>query len=181
MAAEVELGVGEHCGGVVVVGGGPLEIEEDQLGADRRRAFLGSGHRGAPGGVVGRGREREHRVVAGPRHEVLEVGERVHRRREVGGVELADSSPQRGEAVGERVGLVEQIRRRGPSGRIVSMSHATSAAVRSAVVSASIVVMSESLPWTTADRDSSVAESAWRERSDQRAAMSLDRSRRLIV
>ncbi len=65
VAAEVELRVGQHGRGVVVVGGGPFEIEEDQLGADRRGPLLRGGHGGATGGVVGRRGEREHRVVAG--------------------------------------------------------------------------------------------------------------------
>ncbi len=64
VAAEVELRVGHHRRGVGVIGGGPFEIEEDQLGADRRGPLLGGGHGGATGGVVGRGGERQHCVVA---------------------------------------------------------------------------------------------------------------------
>ena len=65
VAAEVEPGIGQHRSDMVIVGGGPLEVDEDQLGADRGGAFLRRCHRGAAGRVVGGRRERVHRVVAG--------------------------------------------------------------------------------------------------------------------
>ena len=109
VAAEVESGIGQHLGGVKVVGGRPLEVEEDQLGADGGRPFLRGGHRGTPCRVVGGGGEREHGVMGGARHRVLQFGHGVHRLGQLGDVEVTDAAPQRRESVGEDIRLVEQI------------------------------------------------------------------------
>ena len=103
MTAEVEPFVGEHGLPMRVVGACPLEFEEDQLGADRRRAFLGGRHRRAASGVVGCRAEGEHGVIARPGNEVLESGDRVHRLGEFAGVEFTDSTSQRRQPVGDRL------------------------------------------------------------------------------
>ncbi len=111
MAAEVEPGIRQHGGDVVIVSGGPFEVDEDQLGADGGRALLGCCHCGAARRVVGGRREREHGVIAGARHQVLELGQRAHRRCQFARVEGADASPQRHELVGKGVGAIEEIGR----------------------------------------------------------------------
>ena len=93
----------------VVVDGGPLELEEEQLGLHRRGALLHARQQ-RPVGRVGRvDREAQHRVGAGAAEAVddrLELGHGGGQHRTV---ELADpAGVGLGEARGALVGLVEE-------------------------------------------------------------------------
>ena len=106
VAAEVELGRGEQLLGAVVVEGGPLELEEQELRLDLRRALLHELQQGAALGVGGRGREVEHRVGARAADELVERGELAHRGGEPGAVERGDLA---GVLLGEGVGAALRV------------------------------------------------------------------------
>jgi len=106
--AEREPSVGEQLVGPGVGHGRPLELEEDELALDRGGPLLHPLHQRADG--RGRGVDREPQTRVGPHapHDVLEVGELVHERREALRVELGHLAAALGEALGERVGPVEE-------------------------------------------------------------------------
>ena len=87
----------------------PLELEEEELGLDRRALLLHALHEGADRGVGGVDAEAKHRVVAGTRGELGDRLQLVHRRDERGRFELLDAA---GVCLGELLragcGLVEQ-------------------------------------------------------------------------
>ncbi len=109
VTGEVEVLVGEELVGARVVERGPLELEEQQLGLDLRRALLHQLQQGAALGVGGRGREVEHRVGARAADQLVERGELAHRGGEARPVERGDlAGVLRGEGVGAALGVGEQ-------------------------------------------------------------------------
>ena len=102
MAREREPLVGEQRLDAFVGHLGPLELEEQQLGADLRRALLDRLHARAARGIGRVGREVEAGVAPGPADEVGDLGEPVHELGEAVGVEL-----------GDRVRASSRARRRG--------------------------------------------------------------------
>ena len=134
--AEVERRIGEQRRDLLVGQLGPLEVDEQQLVGDRGRPLLGAGEQRAPRGVLRVGREAQPGVRAGLADRLGDRRQLLHQRRELAGVEGADAIPVRADRVGPLLRVVEQgfdagVTRPSTSG---SMSHATSAAVRSASV-----------------------------------------------
>ena len=93
----------------VVVHGGPLELEEEQLGLDPGGAFLHARQQRPVAGIGRVDREAQHRVGAGAAEAVDDRLELGHGRGQPGAVELADAARVGlGEARRALVGLVEQ-------------------------------------------------------------------------
>jgi hypothetical protein len=88
--AEVEVVMGEQLVGARVVDLGPLELEEQQLRLDRRRALLHPLVERAARRVGGVGREVQAAERAGARDDLLQPAELAHRLLEAGAVELGD-------------------------------------------------------------------------------------------
>ena len=95
--------------GLGVVEGCPLELEEQQLGLDRRALLLHALHERADRGIGGVDAEAQHRVVAGAAGELGELLQLADGGGERGRVEVGDAA---GVGLGERLrarrGLVEQ-------------------------------------------------------------------------
>ena len=93
----------------VVVDGGPLELEEEQLGLHRRAALLHARQQRAVGRIGRVDREAQHRVGAGAAEAVDDRLELGHGGGQPRAVELADpAGVALGEARGALVGLVEE-------------------------------------------------------------------------
>ena len=87
----------------------PLELEEQQLRADRRRPLLHHLH-ARPARRIGRvGREVESRVTPCPSDEIVDLGERAHEVLELVGVELRDLAALLRQLVGLGIGRAEQV------------------------------------------------------------------------
>ena len=108
MTAEREAVVGEQRVGLLVGDLGPLELDEDELVADRGAALLGARHERAGGGVGGVDRELQARVRAGAAAELVDGGELAHELDQPDDVELADAAAVRRQRVRTRLGVVEQ-------------------------------------------------------------------------
>ncbi len=101
--AEGERGVGEQALGLLVGHLVPLQLEEQQLGLDRRAELARLLQQRAGLGRLGVDREREHRVRAGASGGVGDRLQLAHRGGEAGGVELGDLAAVGG---GERLGAL---------------------------------------------------------------------------
>ena len=108
MAGEREAVVGEQGLGGVVVDLGPLQLEEQQRGGDRRRALFDELHERAACRIGRVGAEIESGVVVGPADEVVELGHLRHELGEPVGVERRDLAACVGELGRDPVGLVEE-------------------------------------------------------------------------
>ena len=73
VADGIEAGVGQERLGPLVVEGGPLELEEQQLGADRGGPLLDLGDQRAARLVAGVGGEAQAGVAVGPGQVLLEA------------------------------------------------------------------------------------------------------------
>ena len=93
VADGIEARVGQERLGPLVVEGGPLELEEQQLGADRGGPLLDLGDQRAARLVAGVGGEAQAGVAVGPGQVLLERGEAVHERGQPGGVQLGHVAP----------------------------------------------------------------------------------------
>ena len=108
VADGVEPGVGQQRLRPLVVERGPLELEEQQLGADRGGPLLDLGDERAAGLVAGVGGEAQAGVAVGPRQVLLEAGQAVHEGSQPGGVQLGHVASRLGQRGRPGVGLVEE-------------------------------------------------------------------------
>ena len=110
MAAEVEPVRGQDLVGPPLVDQIPLELEEQQLGLDRRALLLGALHECSALGVPGVEREVEHGVGARSAHEVVDRGQLAHGVGHPLGAQLGHlATVLGGEGLGPLVGLSEQV------------------------------------------------------------------------
>ena len=109
VAAEVEPLGREQLLGPLVVDRNPLELEEEQLGVDRRRPLGGGLQERADRRVGGVGGKPQVGVVERPADEIADRGELPHRGAQAGSVELADLALVGcGELRGSQIGAVEE-------------------------------------------------------------------------
>ena len=108
VATETQRLVGEQLVDAIVGELGPFELEEQELGLDRRRALLHERQQRPALRVGGVGRESQRRVRARAPDELADLPELVHRHGEAGRIELGDLSGVGGRERGRAlVGLVE--------------------------------------------------------------------------
>ena len=107
IAVGLDAIVGEEGIGCGVVHRCPLELEPDQLGADRGGAFLHALHEGTVDGITRVDRELEAGIRGRPADQLLKVAQRRHEVRERGGVHRGDAFAVFEERGPHRFGPVE--------------------------------------------------------------------------
>ena len=101
MAGEVQALGGEQLVGLGVIQRRPLEVEEQQLGLDRRALLLDALQQRAIGGRLRVGAEGEVRVGAGAGGDLLDLRQLAHGDDEALAVDFSELA---GVRVGERIG-----------------------------------------------------------------------------